>query len=589
MNEKIYKILPETPGVYLMRDYSGEILYIGKARNLKKRVSSYFTKSLLDPKIIALISSIKTVDYIVAKSERDALLLENKLIKKLQPKYNIMWRDDKSYPYIKLTIKDDFPYLCLVRQKKEDGSKYFGPYHNVSEVRKLIRKLRSMFHIRPCTKTKFKGKCFYFDLGQCPGPCIGKISTTQYKKNIKNLLLFLEGKYEFLKNILKKEMKIQSEKLNFEEAGKIRDIIFSIDRMFEKISFHEIKETDLTEHLNLSRTLSQLKETLQLPKVPITIEAFDVSNISGKEAVGSMVSFFQGRPDKKNYRRYKIKTINYIDDYAMIKEIVHRRYTRLLTEHKKLPDLIIIDGGKGHLSSAKEILDKIGLENQPIISIAKKEEEIFKPEKEEPIKLSSDSPVLKLIQYIRDEAHRFALSYHRYRRKIGLTLAGIILLCFNLYSGRNQNIYDDIIIYHSYKNNIDPYLVKAIIKVESDFAPKLISSKKAKGLMQLIDEIIKKEGIDDPFDPYQNIGAGVRHLSLLMEIFDNDIDKVLSAYNAGISSVKKHNGIPPYKETQDFVYWVKKYYKLYKTTQNLSKKRIYSFTDSKGMLYFFNR
>jgi len=587
---KIYNLLPETPGVYLMRDYSGEILYIGKARNLKKRVSSYFTKSVSDPRITALISSIKTVDYIIAKSERDALLLENKLIKKLQPKYNIMWRDDKSYPYIKLTAKEEFPYLTLTRQKKNDGSKYFGPFHNVSNVRKLLRRLRFMFHIRPCTKTKFKSKCFYFDLGQCPGPCIGKIKSSEYKKNIEKLELFLEGKYDLLKKILEKEMKEQSEKLNFEEAKNLRDIIFSIDKIFEKISFHEIKETDLDRRLNLSRTLSQLKEILNLPKVPVTIEAFDVSNISGKEAVGSMVSFFQGKPDKKNYRRYKIKNVNFIDDYAMIKEIIQRRYKKLLEEHKKLPDLIIIDGGKGHLSSAKNVLDEIGIKNQPIISIAKKEEEIFTFEKDEPIKLPPSSPVLQLIQQIRDEAHRFAISYHRYRRKLGLTITAILLFCFNIHSKNiDHNIYDDIIVYHSYKNSIDPYLVKAIIKVESDFNPRLVSRKKAKGLMQLVDEVIKMEGIDDPFDPHQNIGAGTRHLSNLFYIFKNDLDKVLSAYNAGISSVKKHNGIPPYKETQEFVNCVKRYYKFYKKNQCILKKKIYSFTDSKGRMYFFNR
>ncbi len=426
MSNKIYKILPETPGVYLMRDYSGEILYIGKATNLKKRVSSYFTKSVLSPRITALISSIKTIDYIIAKSERDALLLENKLIKKLQPKYNIMWRDDKSYPYIKLTLNDEFPYLYLTRKKKNDGARYFGPYHNVCEVKKLLRKLRFMFHIRPCSRTKFKSKCFYFDLGQCPGPCIGKISSAKYKKNVKNVMLFLEGKYNLLKNILRKEMKTKSDKLDFEEAAKIRDIIFSIDRIFEKISFHEIAETDITEHINLSRTLSQMKEILNLPAVPVTIEAFDVSNISGKEAVGSMVTFFQGKPNKTNYRRYKIKTVNFIDDYAMLKEIVQRRYIRLIHEQKKLPDLIIIDGGKGHLSSVKEILNKIGLKNQPIISIAKKEELIFTPDREQPIKLPNDSPVLKFIQYIRDEAHRFAISYHRYKRKLSLVKRSII-------------------------------------------------------------------------------------------------------------------------------------------------------------------
>ncbi|MDI6641712.1 MAG: transglycosylase SLT domain-containing protein [Elusimicrobiota bacterium] len=590
--------IPHTPGVYLMRNYAGEILYIGKANDLKKRISSHFSKSPLsgsiDSKLTPMLSQVKSVDYIILKSERDALLTENELIKKLKPKYNIIWRDDKSYPFVKLT-DEEFPRIYLARQKKNRGmrvgGKLFGPYHNVGDVRHLLRYLRKVFGIRACKSLKKSQGCMYYHLKQCPAPCLNKISKTDYRKNINKVELFLMGKYAELEDQLQREMKTASNKLEFEKAAKLRDILHGIETMFEKVTFREIKLEDIQEGARISQALSELKIALQLKKLPITIEAFDVSNISGSNPTGSSVRFSYGRPDKDNYRRYKIKSVIGIDDYSMIQEIVKRRYSRLIREQQKLPNLVLIDGGKGHLSAAKKILDELKLNNLEIISIAKEKEEIYLPDKNEPVKLDVTSPALQFLRHIRDEAHRFAISYHRYRRKS--TITKILILLFFIVPNvianpSRESKYDDMILYHSMKNSVDPYLVRAIIKVESNFNPKCLSPKGAKGLMQLMPEICKMQGINDPYDPYQNIGAGTRHISILKFTYKDNLDQLLAAYNAGRLKVKYYNGIPPYEETKNFIKQVKRYYQKYKSENAIKRKKIYSFTDSKGHMYFFN-
>jgi len=425
MNKDKLSLIPHTPGIYLMRTSSGEIIYIGKAIDLAKRVRSYFTKKVNTPlPSVTFLSNVKVVDYIIAESERDALILENRLIKKLQPKYNVLWRDDKSYPHLKVTLDEDFPRVLLTRQIKKDGSKYFGPYHNTGEIKKLLRWLGKTFNIRQC-KIDFRYKnlpdgkrvqgCVYYHIQQCRGPCLGKVAPEEYRKNIDKLLMFLEGKYTDLIRILEKEMHKASGKLLFEDAKIARDNIRAIDRMFEKISFREANQDDIVGHIKITRALSQIKDCLGLPKVPVTIEAFDVSNIYGKESTGSMVRFYKGEPDKNNYRKYKIKTVSGIDDYSMIREIVERRYSRLIKENRKLPDFILIDGGRGHLESARGVLEKLKLKHLPVASLAKSEETIFIDDKQ--INLPQDSPALLLLEHIRDESHRFALKYHRERRK----------------------------------------------------------------------------------------------------------------------------------------------------------------------------
>jgi len=455
LKEKLQN-LPSVPGVYLMQDISGKIIYIGKATSLKKRVTSHFyPRAEQSMKNAIMLSQIAKIDYIVTKSETEALLLESKLIKRYQPRYNILWRDDKSYPHLILTLNEDFPRLLLVRKRegKEKNVRYFGPYTEVGQVRKTLRFLQRIFPLRLCKYSLTKDKslpekkvrsCLYYHIKQCSAPCLQEISQEKYQEIVNKVTLFLEGKHEELLNHLEKQMHQLAKGFAFEEAKKIRDTISTIKNMSERIDLREIKEADLMKKIKLTRGLSELKKILSLPKVPLHIEAFDVSNIFGNQAVGSLVVFEKGEPNKNLYRRYKIKAVppNRRDDYAMIREILSRRYKRILEEREKLPDLILIDGGKGHLTTAVETLNSLhlpppchrfsgvserGLRKLPVIALAKEKEEIYLPTealakaglptRNEPLTLPANSPALQLLQRIRDEAHRFALSYHKLLRK----------------------------------------------------------------------------------------------------------------------------------------------------------------------------
>jgi excinuclease ABC subunit C len=404
IKEKV-KNFPDSPGVYLMKDASGKIIYIGKAISLKKRVRSYFQRSRnRDPKINLLLSNIRDIDFVKTKSEAQALILEAGLIKKNYPRYNIELRDDKSYPFIKVT-HEEFPTIMIVRPRKKDNAEYFGAYTSASLLREALKIIRRVFPFRTCKISKKKKACLDYHLGLCPGVCIGKISPQDYQKNIQNIRMILEGKQTELLDNLYKEMKLASSEKRFEDAASIRDQIEALSSLyFEGRSRSYFSQAQ------------ELKENLKLAKLPKRIEAFDISNIFGKQAVGSMVSFLKGKPDKNNYRRFKIKTVSQPDDYKMLSEIIFRRYWRLKKENKKLPDLIVIDGGKGQLSAVKNELDLLAVK-VPVIAIAKENEEIFLPDKSEPIKLAFESAGLQLIQRVRDEAHRFAVKYHRLLRK----------------------------------------------------------------------------------------------------------------------------------------------------------------------------
>lgn len=399
IKEKVKK-LPNSPGVYLMKNASGEVIYIGKAASLKKRVGSYFRDRFVSPRLEALIGNIKDIEYIPAGSEAQALLLEAALIKSRQPKYNIALRDDKNYPLLKLTLYEKYPRLLITRIKKNDGAMYFGPYTEAKLLRRALAFLRRAFPLRTC-KTLPKSLCLNFYLKQCVGPCVGKVNEARYKHILNQLVMFLEGRSPELIRQLQEEMDKAAKEKRYEEAGRLRDQIRALTQF--AAGPKSAGEAD---------QLTALKEALNLKKEPVMIEAFDVSNISGTEAVGSMVTFKNGAPYKNGYRKFRIREVKGIDDYAMIKEIVRRRYQRLLDEKRSLPGLIVIDGGRGHLSSAKEELDRLGLSGLHIISIAKEFEHIFVPDRSAPIKLPGNSLVLYLIQRIRDEAHRFAIGYH---------------------------------------------------------------------------------------------------------------------------------------------------------------------------------
>ncbi len=416
LKERI-KNIPNSAGVYIFKDKFGRILYIGKANKLRQRLNSYFGR-YLSSKTQVLISKVRDISYILTISPSQAQLLEAALIKRYLPTYNVSLRDDKSFPLIRIT-DEDFPIVSICRKKKKtkkDKSRYFGPYTNVKLLRQALKEIRRIFGFRSCLRLP-KSPCLYFRLKLCPGCCGGKISPAGYKEVIKEIEMFLESRYEELLNSLIFKMKQASKEERFEQAAKIRDQIRALSTFSQpQGAFDNISE------------LQGLKTLLKLDRQPLRIEAFDISNIFGKEACGSMVSFYRGLPDKKNYRHFRIKTTEAIDDYKMLKEVIHRRYSRLIRENSGLPDLIIIDGGRSHLRVANEEVRKLGID-LPLISIAKparqptgairKEdrEKIYTKHNVYPLRINSATPALNLILRVRNEAHRFAISYHHVLRR----------------------------------------------------------------------------------------------------------------------------------------------------------------------------
>jgi excinuclease ABC subunit C len=411
-----------------MRDVTGAIIYIGKARDLKKRVSSYFLKNKKEARTVALVACIRHVDYVATASEREALVVERRLINQIKPMFNVMWKDDKSYPYIALTLQEDFPRVILTRQKKRDGSAYFGPYPNVSQVRSLLKWAwrKKLFPLRPCRLDIKEGQpypyakvksCLYLHTGQCPAPCIGKISAKDYGVIADRARWFFGGQKEKLIDQWEKEMKRFSRAQEYEAAAGVRDRIDTLRHMSEHVTYREISELMLERRVGESRAVQDLMKALNLKKPPQRIECFDISHIQGVEKVASMVSFDRGRPDKSQYRKFIIRTVEGIDDFKSMAEVVGRRYARLKREGKPYPDLVVIDGGKGQLSAALAAVEALEIKDLRLAALAKQEEEIFLPGSRESIRLADDSPALLLLRHIRDEAHRFAITFHRLRRQ----------------------------------------------------------------------------------------------------------------------------------------------------------------------------
>lgn len=398
IKEKV-KRLPLGCGVYIMRSKEGKVLYVGKASSLRKRVHSYFLKNV-SLKTGFLMEKVADIDYIECNSQEQALVLEAALIKEEKPKYNIVLRDDKSYPYIEITA-DGFPRVFIARKKTNKSSRYFGPYPQVSVLKSVLNLMRKIFPYCSCVSFKSR-QCLFSHLNLCPAPCAGRITKAEYKENIRNIIKILKGEREELIKNLRKSMQEFSNKNRFEEAGDLRDKIVSLENLYKgRVLTHE---------------LLSLKESLSLSSIPLRIEAIDISSLSGKQATGSVVVFQNGIACKALYRRYRIKEVIVTDDYAMMAEVVRRRYSRLLNENSKMPDLIVVDGGPGHVQVAKCELDKLKLKIA-IIGIAKRNEEIWLPERHRPLVLSKDSAALHLIQRLRDEAHRFARKYHFLLRK----------------------------------------------------------------------------------------------------------------------------------------------------------------------------
>ncbi|MCX5697044.1 MAG: excinuclease ABC subunit UvrC [Candidatus Omnitrophica bacterium] len=402
--EKIKNIvsdLPQAPGVYFFKDESGRIIYIGKAKSLKKRVQSYFSRRL-DTKTQNLVSRIYDIEYKPAASEAQALIMEAGFIHRYQPKYNVSLRENKNFPFVKITA-EEYPAICITRKKQPDGARYLGPYTSANLLREVLKIIRRSFPYRSCKELPRRA-CIYYRLGLSPAPCEGKINKKEYARTIKNISLILEGRTASLIKKLSQRMRILASRQDFEGAAKARDQIAALAALSAAGAGSSSYESE------------GLKSLLKLKRYPMRIEAFDISNISGKDATGSMVSFYQGQPDKNNYRRFRIKTVYAIDDYDMLREVVRRRYLRLIQEKSALPDVILIDGGKGHLEAAGGELAKLGLKI-PLMSLAKEEENIYFEGRASALRLKEGSPVLNLIRRIRDEAHRFALSYHHLLRR----------------------------------------------------------------------------------------------------------------------------------------------------------------------------
>jgi len=401
LKEKIL-CAPDSPGIYLMRDNRGKVLYVGKANSLRKRLSSYFTRAL-DSKTVALMRKVIDVEFRLAPNEAMALLLEANLIHKFRPRYNISLRDDKSFPFVKIS-SEEFPSLYITRKQEDPTARYLGPYTNAKLLKNALKIIRRSFAYRSCRRLP-RQSCVYDRINLCPAPCVGKISRKEYSRVLENIVLILEGKADLLIQALTKIMQDKSKVRDFEAAARVRDQITILAELAGGAS-----------GVNRKSELEDLKNRLGLKKLPERIEGFDISNIAGNHAVGSMVSFYRGNPDKNNYRRFRIKSFQGIDDYKMLAEVVRRRYSRLIKEKSDLPDLLLIDGGKGHLLAASRQLKELCL-NLPLVSIAKKEERIYSSEKERPLSFLEDCPALNLIRRVRDEAHRFAVGYHLLLRR----------------------------------------------------------------------------------------------------------------------------------------------------------------------------
>lgn len=527
-------LLPDKPGVYLMKNRAASIIYVGKAKNLKNRVRSYFSGSTTDEKTRELVSRIKDFDYIITHNEEEALILESNLIKQHRPKYNVMLKDDKKYPFIKLTLQEPFPRVIITRQMVKDGAKYIGPFTDTRAVRKTVRLLEWIFPYRTCKRIIPAGKvvydkaCINYQLKKCPAPCIGKISQADYNKTIKQILNFLKGRNQAVIDDLTSEMQLRAKAQDYENAARIRDRISDIQKLNRsrntyftdnkdrdvigiykeddkaavtvlkilagkllnketyalnnvmeqnlehilaafltqyyasriedlpdkillpvepedfslinnflqhklkipqrgemrslvklaaKNAFNYVEEQKLSHLRKSDRTVlpvKELKDKLRLKRLPRKMICLDISTIQGTDTVSSLVYFENGKPKKKNYRRFIIKTVKGQDDFAALAETLARFLLKATDEAR--PDLIVIDGGKGQLSSAYQVLEDSGKSDIEMISLAKKREEVFLPGRSDPVILPRSSSALRLLIAIRDEAHRFAITFHRKRR-----------------------------------------------------------------------------------------------------------------------------------------------------------------------------
>jgi excinuclease ABC subunit C len=426
--EKV-KTFPTTPGVYLMKDADGVVIYVGKAKNLRSRAGSYFTKEAAENlRTCELVKHIVDIDFIPLDSEVDALLKENRLIKDIRPKFNKDLKDGKSYPYLQIRVREEFPRVEITRTPRRKGVRLYGPFTSSKSLKAAVNVLQRVLKFRNCSlpikssedRWRWFRPCLLASIRQCTAPCNFRVTREEYRKQIKKLILVLEGKKSKLIRKMQADMKEASAALNFEKAARIRDEIAALEKLEMR---GDAKDNDQPEvfPLDPKKGLLGLRKVLGLAKTPRSIEGFDIAHLSGQDTVASLVSFLDGLPFKDYYRRFKIKSVEGVDDFASMREVIFRRFKRLHEEESVFPDIILIDGGKGQLNAALDAFKALGIEPPTLISLAKQEEEIFRPGESESIKLSRHSAALRLLQYVRDEAHRFAQHYHHTLRNKKLT------------------------------------------------------------------------------------------------------------------------------------------------------------------------
>lgn len=421
--------LPKAPGVYLFKDAQGRVLYVGKAKDLRSRVSSYFQSStdLLatrGPEIAHMASLAVDVDFLDCETEVDALLQENRLIKDIQPPYNERLRDDKSFPYLEITTSDDFPGVYVTRKPRVKGSKLYGPFINAAGLRDAVNSLQKVFRFRTCEleiidgdeRRRYFRPCLLYSINRCTAPCAAHVSKQDYRKDIDRLKKFLASKRSVVLRQLHREMEQAARNREYEQAARLRDEI----KALEALSLSGDPAADVQPEvffIDPTQGLLRLGEILELDRAPRSIEGIDIANLHGEESCGSLVCFIDGKPFKSGYKRFRIKTVEGVDDYAMIREVVLRRYRHAAEGEELYPDVILIDGGLGQLHAALSAFDEMNIRPPMVISLAKREEEIYIQARSRPIRLPRNEPALRLLQQVRDEAHRFAQHYHHLLRR----------------------------------------------------------------------------------------------------------------------------------------------------------------------------
>jgi len=423
-SEKV-KTFPHTPGVYLMKDAAGTVIYIGKAKSLRSRAGSYFNKeAAIDQRTCELVKQIADIDFIPCESEVDALMREARLIKDIRPKFNKDLKDGKSFPYLQIRTREEFPRVEVTRTPRRKGVRLYGPFLSKARLKDAMSVLQRVLKFRTCNldikseepQWRYYRPCLLHSIRQCTAPCNLRVTKEEYRKQIKKLVMILEGKSAKLFRRMEREMLEASRAMEYEKAGRIRDEIAALRKLELRGDVDKHVQPEVF-HIDPKKGLLGLKKVLGLAKLPRTIEGMDIAHLQGSETVASLVSFLDGLPFKDGYRRYKIKTVEGVDDFASMREVVFRRFKRMTDDGSIFPDILMIDGGKGQLSAALDAFEAMGITPPTVISLAKQQEEIFVPGQAESIKLGKNAAALRLLMYVRDEAHRFAQNYHHTLRR----------------------------------------------------------------------------------------------------------------------------------------------------------------------------